>query len=506
MLTYNGTDLKEFFKDANGNYEFIVNDITGRGPLSQEVTRTTLQGRAGSYFHKRRTPERTITVAFTMLGKNFTDLRAKVERLNEILYEPEKPAPMIFSDESDKTYYGIIDNASPGWGEIIYHGQGALTFLCPDPHKYGPEQTVTLQSGVSISNNGNTPLYPKLRATYDADATFFAATRTTPEQQERLNAADGGEDLEDIPYVLIGQPDGIERTAKPRQETILHEPFFAIGADWVAATDSDLDDGVVDGSFTIEDGQKLVPAGYGTATTYAGWHGPALKRTLTETIQDYRVETWFHFQSDDLGIGRVELILQDANSNTIGKIALKDVHGSHTETIGNIRAGSSATNEQLIDQASQYWRNFYGHLILRRVGQSFYAHIGVYDIQENRFHSRQTSEPFFDVDNQFQAPLAQVVVHIGKYKTYKQATPKIGDIRVERINSIDDNTEVPSIIKADDVIGIDCDTEEVFKNGNVFLDEFRPGSTFFTLEPGYNFVECSPTSATVEAIFRERWL
>lgn len=52
----------------------------------------------------------------------------------------EEPAALIISDEPDRTYYAVVDDALH-LERLIGLGQGIITFLCPDPHKYGTEQS-----------------------------------------------------------------------------------------------------------------------------------------------------------------------------------------------------------------------------------------------------------------------------------------------------------------------------------------------------------------------------
>ena len=142
MITFNGIDLTAYFGQINGQNVFGVNEIGGRGPMSQETTRIAVPGRSGSYFQNRRKPERRITVRFTLRGTSPDDIRVKVDELNAIL-DVDEPVPIVFSDEPGKTYYGILDG-EPDWNEIVYVGQGTLTFLCPDPYAYGTERTQTI--------------------------------------------------------------------------------------------------------------------------------------------------------------------------------------------------------------------------------------------------------------------------------------------------------------------------------------------------------------------------
>lgn len=129
LINYNGIDLP-----------FSVTEITGRGPLSQEVESVVVQEMPGSLFVSRRLPPRRIGVKFEIVSNSWSDMRAKVDDLTEKL-DITEPSPIIFSDQPDKIYYGILEGDTD-WDEALFIGKGSLVFFCADPYKYGPEKTV----------------------------------------------------------------------------------------------------------------------------------------------------------------------------------------------------------------------------------------------------------------------------------------------------------------------------------------------------------------------------
>lgn len=80
-----------------------------------------------------------------------------------------------------------------------------------------------------------------------------------------------------------------------------------------------MDFGKVAGSFANLGEGPLQAADYGTGT---GWHGPALKRSLSVPIQNFRVEVDLDFQMTSYEIERMEVYLLDEASEIIGEIAI----------------------------------------------------------------------------------------------------------------------------------------------------------------------------------------
>ncbi|WLR41669.1 phage tail family protein [Bacillus carboniphilus] len=149
MLTFNGKDLSELIR---------VTEINGRGPLSQTTIRQSIPGKDGSFFQRRQLTERVLSVSFLMIADSLNDLRKKVDQLNGVL-NTDFEVPIVFSDEPNMTYYGILEGNSD-LEEIASVGKGTLTFVCTDPFKYGIEKRVSFTQSVNQTGLGSyqTPL------------------------------------------------------------------------------------------------------------------------------------------------------------------------------------------------------------------------------------------------------------------------------------------------------------------------------------------------------------
>ena len=62
----------------------MVNDIRGRGILSDEINELTVPHRPGSYFLSKRTPKRVLEVDFS-LKESLFELRKRIDELNGLL-------------------------------------------------------------------------------------------------------------------------------------------------------------------------------------------------------------------------------------------------------------------------------------------------------------------------------------------------------------------------------------------------------------------------------------
>lgn len=160
-----------FLMDFNGvTLPIKILDVGGRGPYTQEVTRRIIPGRDSSYFIKRRLPDRSLPVRFIISdATSLNELRDKVDDLNQLLSVPE-PSPIVFSDEPNRTYTGILED-EPDWEEIMYYGMGTLPFI-RSPYKYGFEENVTL-GDYPIRNEGTAEANPIITAVFSGAANEY---------------------------------------------------------------------------------------------------------------------------------------------------------------------------------------------------------------------------------------------------------------------------------------------------------------------------------------------
>ncbi|RKO63663.1 distal tail protein Dit [Caldibacillus debilis] len=129
----------------NGIRKDYVHMLRGRKrPPWPSLTRNilTVPGRPGGYLQGTEIQPRIIEIPIVIEGQNIGDLQKLKEDLASWLVTDE-PKELVFDDEPDRTYYAVVDETID-FDEIAYLGQGTIRFLCPDPYKYGPLRTQTI--------------------------------------------------------------------------------------------------------------------------------------------------------------------------------------------------------------------------------------------------------------------------------------------------------------------------------------------------------------------------
>ncbi|WP_240458833.1 distal tail protein Dit [Virgibacillus sp. Bac330] len=125
-MRFNGNDLPDYF---------YVLEVTGRSLSPNEIRSKIVPGRNGSYRQGKRKPGVPLKVKAMLRLNSSDELRIAIDELNGIL-DTDEEAPIVFSDEPNKTYYGEMEDVSEGI-EVEGTHIVTITFFRSAPYKYG---------------------------------------------------------------------------------------------------------------------------------------------------------------------------------------------------------------------------------------------------------------------------------------------------------------------------------------------------------------------------------
>lgn len=481
-LKINGESLES----ALGSGVFDINEIKGRGPSKREATLLEVPGRHGAYLRRIKTPPRELEVSFTLRAASLTDLRTKVDELNELV-TTEGVVPIEFSDE-DKTYYGVLSDTT-SWSEIRTFGQGTLKFICPDPFKYAAEdnaQFSEMTDSVTVVVDGNEATAPRFEA--------YANTAVTHVDFIR----------QDGEYMRIGQPADAEDFVFESQTLVMHDAMNSLTG-WTDATYTD--NGPIAGQMSAVDG-AFVATQYGEPITPHGWQGPSVKRSIGEAVDQFVVEARVESMNMIAGsrVGQIEIYLLDADNNTVAKLGIGDTDRTISRNRVKMQLGN--VGEDRIDYGKYAdtpsdWNDFDGVLRVTRtktdsgiyVYQPYFAMIAA----DGTHHTRAGQWTYYDHGHKYTAPITQVQVAIRTWPNILPIDMRVKDIKVFRINERPDG--IPTILNAGDQLIIDHATEDILINGESRKNLKDFGATFFKLEPGYNSIHQYPPGALTTNVY-----
>src|SRR5699024_6402500 len=210
-------------------------------------------GMSGAHLSHSKRQIRQIDVPVFIMADSFSDLQKVKEDLAEWLIHDE-PKTLVFKDEPDRVNYAVVDG-SLDLDELVRWGQGVITFLCPDPYKYGQERTLRFPAdAVVIENKGTAEANPIFELTAKKKTTFAMVTKGDEE------------------YNLIGQPADDDVQVVDTRTSVLYENGSTLST-WSTASLDMLDSHFVKrigGTMTTDDA-GIRANGYGTGDKL---HGP----------------------------------------------------------------------------------------------------------------------------------------------------------------------------------------------------------------------------------------
>lgn len=465
---YNGLDFAD---------DLRVNEIKGRGLTPSDVSTIEVPGMTGVHATRKTRQPRYIEIKFTIVGTSLTDLRNKINLMSERL-DLDEVAPLVFSDEPDKTYYAIMVDATDD-DEIKNYGMGTFVFFCPDPYKYGPEQTATLntETGSIVNVAGTAPTTPIFDLTTSSLSTYAIVSN----QFDEYSMLGEVLDFDDSPY---------EKYAR------IFEHNMQNVTNWTPANAGETDEfdtGTVAREF-IDGKNYFVPTSYGTPS--AGLYGPTLKRSLPKPLQDFRVEAdvQFYNASNKAMVGDLAMYVLDVNGKILARFSLRDTQSGSARVIALSRIGGygDPNRKQIINEYGDKvttWNSFDGVIRLEREGTKWTAYLGKYR-EDGTHHSRMTRYQW-DTKEKHLTAATQVVFAFSKRSETPAPIMRVGAVRVDEINA---EAGVPYIVREGDTLTFDHgDREEGYRiNGEPVTRLKNFGATQFKLRPGENVLALEP--------------
>ncbi len=446
-----------------------------------------IPGRHGAHDFGFRFDTRKIPLECFVLAQSESHLRSKLREIATWL-DPSKGERQLVLDTEPDRYY--LARVAGSFDVEIVAGQGRITipFVASKPFAYSFDEKVLIigageETGTAF-NDGTADAFPVITAIVRQPITFFAVVSADRQ-------------------VILGRPNTVTQTPRDEVAKILDDQLESMDG-WGAGVA--VDGGVISGAFQ-SDGVDLRVQSFGTGTQ---WHGPAVKKTLPEQAQDFRVTVWLSLDNRNNKVGRLECYLLDQNDGVIGKIALVDSYSAMDNVRAEARAGTLSSGHYFVNEHGDkpgVWNNFHGVIQIERRGNVWKAFIGKYDYQKRQFHSRRTAQ-YVDVKNQYSTKqLAAVQLHAGAYGTHPPAPMWFNAVIVEKFYTIQPQ-EVPNIATAGDELVIDCERAVVLRNGFLSMELLDVASEFLRLPPRTgSIIGVTPSDAAdVVVTWRERWL
>ncbi|EJQ06623.1 phage tail family protein [Bacillus cereus] len=493
MLVFNGINLEEYFEKKYEKGFFMVNDIRGRGILSDEINELTVPHRPGSYFLNKRTPKRVLEVDFSLKGVSLFELRKRIDELNGLLNTDES-VKITFTDEPDFVYFGIKESVEENLEKSNIH-QATITIICSNPYKLGSTKTVEFQANerglaANVQNKGSVESNPIIEIEVTKPSTF-------------LDVWNGDN------YFRIGRPLRMDQVPVERNQRVMwDEMSTTVG--WTNVPNSE--DMIGGGAFKVDAGSRLVPVYLGE-TNIKGWHGCIAKKNIPQgPLQDFIMQAYVGVRSSHPDqMGRVEIGLLDENSDYVARISMNDVHWQAEQNTGFAKLGNKKKpvgERVLINEPGDHpttWNQYRGRLWLARTGNRWEAYISKFLWNTEK----DDSERFVvweDENNVNMDKVAQVQISISQFSDNMFCTDmSIDDLKIWKVNMhTQDNP--PYIFDVGDKVVIDTERSLVSINGKKAINLKDIFSDYPVVSKGSNKLEIMPSDVGIAKVtYRERY-
>lgn len=468
----------------NGISKDYLKMLTGaERPAFAPINRTfvELDTMPGAYLSSTKKDVREMTIPVLFEHDGYTNLHEIEEDLAAWLITSE-PKELVFYDEPDRIYKAVVSD-SLDIEKLVHLGHGEITFVCPNPHKFGAEVERTVTNGGSFTVNGSVNTEPVISMDMTAESTFATVIR-----------ADGT-------YNMIGIQADADDAVFEKKTVILNDDCSTV-SNWTTATTSDV--GTVTGTMGSNNYQ-FSASDYGTAT---GWHGPAIVRSLSASATDFEASAYITFNSNKSEqLGRIVVSLLDEQGTPIVLMEMWKRY-SGLQPYFRVRVNpSSSTSSELIAYTTAStatgWLSFSGVIRVSRIGNEwacYAARIGTNGVHDARFYTT-----WVDVNSIATTDIRQIKVQIAQNGTTATPTQAITHLSVNKINR--DPEGIPVILYAGDAVEFDHVNDIIRINGEERNDLKAFTGSYFSLPPGENTITAEPSGSVsnVKVKWQPKW-
>ncbi|MFC9419604.1 distal tail protein Dit [Bacillus mobilis] len=503
MLIFNGINLEEYFNEKYKKGFFMINDIRGRGILSDEINQLKVSHRPGSYYLSKRTPERVLEVDFSLKGISLFDLRKRIDELNALL-STNAPVEISFTDEPSLVYYGIKESVEETLEKSNIH-QATITIICPMPYKLGATKTSefvqnwSTETTAYLENKGSVEAPPIIEMTVKKPSTFLDVW---------FGEYPNGRD-----YFRIGSTLSINDNPVQEDERVLWSEMNNI----VGWTDAGQIGTIKStGRFNVNAGKDAFEVGEWGDQKNLEFTGPIWKRSIPGgPLTDFKAEIFVTLIAKNYWeMGRVSMFLLDEQGDLVADVNMNDLYWTAKQTHAYARIGDVSqpnNTRKLFDSGGNgntAFNDFYGRMAIARRGKKWSVYFARFrdgteidDYKAVEFFTDDEKNPMTVTGRK----VAQVAIGIQRWSTSDPTNlMRINDLKVWKINKVPDQSK-PYLVDTGDKVVIDTERSLVTINGKNAINIKDIFSEFPTIIRGHNRIDIMPPDVTATISFRERY-
>ncbi|MFD2638397.1 phage tail domain-containing protein [Piscibacillus salipiscarius] len=450
---------------------------------SPNSQKTTLQmpGKHGSRLMQSSQGVRTVDISMQLEQNSLFEYDELKHQIYDIFYSDDT-LTIVRDLRPDREIYVIQEGDYDLENITKSDGRFELSLTMIDPYIYGKELFEPLAStaGTIINVEGTNPTQPIIELDVLAPITFALVSN-------------GDE------FMMIGQPVDVKQTPVQKEERVFYHGMESMTG-WVST--NVIGEGYINGSMDF-DSTGFFPVFAAPNPDEQEWHGPAMKHSLSETVQDFKADMGFRFYAESRGgsVGRIEMYGLDATNGIVFRAFIEDKWKGRDHFGVQLELGNGMVTDYLTLPKSL--EDMYGRLKVFREGNKWTLIIqhlrdGTGQIVEREWRRTLTTDAVMQ-------PVSQIQLAFQKFYDLPEEDMEVLLMRCYKLNDVQG---IPYIANAGDKIVFDHrDTQqrspEIRVNGELRNDLKDFGATPFSLQPGKNTLALLPDNA-VQAILRYR--
>lgn len=485
----------QFYINNVMNNNLYIEDSFEIPSLNTEQETREIQGRDGFLLGDKKVKGYDFVIPFVYVNHEKKDYQ---DIVNEIVEHMITDDEVRLRFENEYWYWNVLLS---GTIQFKQHTQGyvefELTCIITDPFKHSNElyNTVSQNDHLTLYNQGTAPSYPVIRATAKKDSTMFMISKN------------------DEDYMMFGKSEDTERDTK-NFNPVVYSSALTNTSGWTRRTtaiDDVLSGGETTGSLR-SDGNALRINEWGEG---AAWHGGALQRSLSRTINNFEFSTVIkiHPQANGVGVVKGFAHLADTQGNLVASIGLIDSKSNKEDIRVVVRIYDKMGRPRDLYNSTggtnggTAFRDGQIHIQLRKEGNKFISRTWRNITRSNgrKEVGARSRVEYTDKKGDYERDTRQLITYLAKHRKYSSVPVHMYKVTVKELLT-KEKDKIPVVIAAGDRIEIDMKNELMLLNDEPVTDLKDFGANYYNVPAGLTEVFIIPEDTfDVQAEWRDRF-
>lgn len=474
MLNHNGKLRISLDGVVNPDFMLITN-INNPVLASNKIDTITIPRRNGAIVQNAQLEPKIITVGFRIDNRrSYKDLDTLKRQLAGWLSRAIEHEVELILGTDEKIKYNAIIEGEVNLERVFIDGEGSVKFYCANPIGIGETYTLDIPkpqvstAPIQVETMGTAPTAPIFELT-------VADTLTN------LSIVSGDD------FVDLGTPLSIGEEIDTYNKYLIDDPCRSLNG-W-NKSQSIYDGIVLDQEMEIRDNEVIVPKGDYVAENENTWGYCAIEKTLKGTAQDFKATiTCYQLATNKDGSTnqKFSAVLKDEQGRDLVIAKLEDNNDSINGIYISFYLVQENNNKvKLLNHVKipNEYNKFYGSINISRIGKAWRFWL-IGRNKGNKFITLAEKKWIDSTSEYMKRKPKTIQVGLGRWKKAPVGYMSFNHVTIENLDPhVTQEDKVPPMAYMGDIIKINCNTGEIYKNDMLWYESFNPSSTFIKINP-----------------------